>query len=102
MARLNRTTHISNRYSGYVTITHPFHPLQGQQLKIISTRKWDGRDIFSLQTEAMGSIAISRDWTDKADPGLYADLLDQEPILSVAHLVSLSELLHQLDSISKT
>jgi hypothetical protein len=76
--------------------------LQGQRLKIIATRKWDGKDIFSLQTEAMGSIAIARDWTDKADPGLYADLLDQKPILSVAHLISLSELLYQLDSISKT
>jgi hypothetical protein len=50
----------------------------------------------------MGTIAIARDWTDKADPGLYADLLEKPPILSVAHLVSLSELLYQLDSILKT
>ncbi len=100
MSRLNRTTHISNRYLGYVTITHPFHPLQGQRLEILSTRKWGEKDIFSLQTEAMGTIAVARDWTDKTDPGFYAELLEQEPILSVAHLVSLSELLNQLDSIS--
>lgn len=49
----------------------------------------------------MGTIAIARDWTDKADPGLYSELLEQEPILSLAHLVLLSELLYQLDSISK-
>jgi hypothetical protein len=105
LARLNRTTHISNRYSGYVTITHPFHPLQGQRLKILSSRKWGEKDIFSLQTETMGTITIARDWTDKADPGLYTGLLalsTQAPILSVSHLISLSELLYQLDSISKT
>ena len=100
--QLNRTTHISNRYSGYVTITHPFHPLQGQRLKILSTKKWGEKDIFSLQTEEMGTIAIARDWTDKADPGPYSEWLEQEPILSLTHLVSLSELLYELDSISKS
>ena len=102
LAQSKRTTHISNRYLGYATITHPFHPLQGQRLKILLTRRVDDRDVLSLQTETMDSIAVARDWTDRADPNIYAGLLEQEPILSVAHLVSLSELLHALDSISKT
>ena len=47
-------------------------------------------------------MTIARDWTDKADPGLYAELSEQEPILAVSHLISLSELLYKLDSISKS
>jgi hypothetical protein len=45
-------------------------------------------------------MTIARDWTDKADLGLYAGLLEQEPILSVSHLILLSELLNKLDSTS--
>ena len=60
------------------------------------------RDVFSLQTENMDSIVVARDWTDRADPGIYANLLEQEPILSFTHLISLSELLYKLDNISKT
>jgi len=81
---------------GYATITHPFHPLKGQRLKILSTRKVGERDIFSLRTEAADAIAVTRDWTDRADPSLYAGLLDEEPILSVVHLISLAELLSKL------
>jgi hypothetical protein len=49
----------------------------------------------------MGTIAVMRDWTDKADPGFYADVLDQPPILSITHLILLSELLSTLKN-SKT
>jgi hypothetical protein len=78
---------------GYATITHPYHPLYGQCLKIIFTRRINDKDVFSLKTETMGTMTVMRDWTDKADPGFYADVLDKPPILSVTHLISLSELL---------
>ena len=94
---LKSTTHISNRYSGYATITHPFHPLQGKRLKILSTRKQGKQDIFSLTAEGIGIIAVLRDWTDRADPSPYVDLLEQPPILSVEHLITLSDLFSDLD-----
>lgn len=49
----------------------------------------------------MGTITVMRDWTDKADPGFYADVLEKSPILSISHLISLSELLLALKN-SKT
>lgn len=98
-APLNRTAPISNRYSGYATITHPFHPLQGKRFKILSIKKQGKHDIFSLNAEAIGTIAILRDWTDRADPSPYADLVEL-PILSVEHLFTLSELLSNLDKLS--
>ncbi len=94
---LKSTTHISNRYSGYATITHPFHPLQSKRFKILSTKRQGKHDIFSLNAEGIGIIAVLRDWTDRADPSPYVDLLEQPPILSVEHLLALSELLSDLD-----
>ncbi|MCD6056450.1 MAG: hypothetical protein K0R12_1412 [Gammaproteobacteria bacterium] len=99
-APLNRTAHISNRYSGYATITHPFHSLQGKRLKILSTKKQSKHDVFSLHAEGIGTVAVLRDWTDRADPSPYLDWLKRAPILSVEHLFTLSELLNDLDKFS--
>ncbi|MDP4156770.1 MAG: DUF5372 family protein, partial [Bacillota bacterium] len=101
-APLKCTAHISNRYSGYVTITHPFHPLQGKQFKILSTKKQGKQDIFSLTAEGIGIVAVLRDWTDKADPSPYVDLLEQPPILSAEHLITLSKFLSELDERSSS
>ena len=54
------------------------------------------RDILSVQAETIGTIAVPRDWTDKADPSPYAES-DKQPILSIVHLLLLSEILQQMD-----
>lgn len=95
-ARLQRTTYISNRVSGYATITHPFHPLSGQRLKILSIKNFDNRDIFSLETKDQSVIAISRDWTDRADPVPHCDGPESTTILSVPHLIELLSLMRIL------
>jgi hypothetical protein len=87
---------------GYATITHPFHPFQGKRFKILSTKKQADKDIFSLHAEEIGTIAILRDWTDRADLSPYVDLLEQPPILSVEHLFTLSALLSNLDELSRS
>jgi hypothetical protein len=71
--------------------------LQGNLFKILSTKKQGKHDIFSLHAEGIGIIAVLRDWTDRADPSPYVDLLEQPPILSVEHLLTLLELLGDLD-----
>jgi len=49
---------------GTVTITHPFHPLSGKELKILKTRKIAGKIILVLQSEQIGIFNIPTDWTD--------------------------------------
>lgn len=71
--------------------------MQGKQLKILSTKEQGKQDIFSLTAEGVGIIAVLRDWTDRADPSPYVDLLEQPPILSIEHLITLSDLLSDLD-----
>ncbi|MBA8757561.1 hypothetical protein HCR18_00185 [Wolbachia pipientis] len=87
----------SSQYSGYTTITHPFHPWNGQRFQILSTKNFKNRDIFSLRTLTCGTIGIPRDWTDKADPNPYQTLTDLSPILSFSHLQQLVKLVTNLD-----
>lgn len=88
----------SSQYSGYTTITHPFHPWKGQRFQILSTKNFKNRDIFSLRTLTCGTIGIPRDWTDKADPQALTDL---SPILSFSHLQQLVKLITNLDQAIK-
>ncbi|APR97795.1 DUF5372 family protein [Wolbachia endosymbiont of Folsomia candida] len=94
---LELTAPKSSRYSGYATITHPFHPWKGKSFQILSTKNFNNRDIFSLKTLTRGTVGIPRDWTDKADPNLYQTLTDLSPILSFSHLQQLVKLVTNLD-----
>ena len=81
---------------GWVTITHPFHPLRGRRLEVFSfSRK---RDVFLLRDPSRQSkILLLRDWTDMADPGLYQSLPRSAPTLSVPHLLQLVDFLNVLN-----
>ena len=105
-SRLELTALKSNKYSGWTTIIHPFHPLRGTRLKILTFKTFNKRDILSLQlptqnqNEAgIGVMAIPRDWTDKADPNPYQDITNFAPILSYFHLHQLTELVDTLSQI---
>lgn len=95
-SQLELTALKSNKYSGYATITHPFHPLKGECFQILSTKNFNNKDILSLKT-LYGAIAIPRDWTDKANPNPYQALTNLSPTLSFFHLQQLVELLTNLD-----
>ena len=85
-----------NQSLGWVTITHPFHPLRGKRLEVFSfSRK---RDVFLLRDPSRQSkILLLRDWTDRADPGLYQSLSCSTPTLSVPHLLQLVDFLDVLN-----
>ena len=78
---------------GTVTITHPFHPLSGKELKILKTRKIEGKIFLVLQSEQIGIFNIPTEWTNyfSADqeksiiPGTY---------ISVESLFALCELVN--------
>jgi hypothetical protein len=95
----------SNKYSGWTTITHPFHPLRGKRFKVLAFKNFNNCDILSLQLSdqnqdvGRGVVAVLRDWTDKADLNPYQNTEDVAPILSCFHLYQLSEL---VDTLSQT
>jgi Family of unknown function (DUF5372) len=95
--QLELTALRSNKYSGYTTITHPFHPLKNSRLQILSTKRFNNKDILSLKTLTGSIVAIPRDWTDKADPNPYETLTNFSPILSFSHLKQLAELVRDLN-----
>jgi hypothetical protein len=97
-AQLDVTALKSNRYLGYATITHPFHPLRGMRFEILFCRTFNDRDIFSLKDTPEGIVpTIPRDWTDRADPDPYQFLCDYHfPTLSLLHLVHLADLINVL------
>ena len=84
---------------GYVTITHPFHPLRGECLKVLSSKTFNNRDILSLQSTTGRIVAIPREWTDKADPHPYHSLTSPLPMLSFTHLQQLAELITILQNV---
>lgn len=81
---------------GYATITHPYHPHYGKQLKILFTRIKGDRDVFCLALDGSETITVLRDWTDRADDADSSD----KTILSVMHLMALSKLLREIDAFS--
>jgi len=93
----------SNKYSGWTTITHPFHPLRGKRFEILSNKTFNNKDILSLKTsiDGTGTIAILREWTDKADPEHYDQYPDNTiSRLSFSYLQQLAELVNTLTKVT--
>jgi hypothetical protein len=77
---------------GWATVTHPFHPLSGQRLRVLQVRQIAGREVLSLRDEHHGSIGLPREWTDQSVRSPGSNL--QEPtILDAASLLQLSKLI---------
>jgi hypothetical protein len=76
--------------------------LRGKSFKILSNKTFNNRDILSLQalTQWTGTVAIPRDWTDRADPNPYQDTCDSAPILSFPHLQQLADLVNILTQVT--
>ena len=79
---------------GTVTITHPFHPLSGKELKILKTRKIAGKIFLVLQSEQIGIFNIPTEWTN------YFSADQEKPVIpgayiSVESLFALCELVYK-------
>ena len=90
--RLKQTTTSSQSPSGFVTITHPNHPLRGQQVEIIRVRRGIDPDLVVRLPDGQ-HVAIAMSGTDYAAPGQPASvhsvlhLLDFQGLLLTAELV---------------
>jgi hypothetical protein len=78
--------------SGWVTVTHPFHPLSGKRFQILKMGRVVGREALSLFDEEHGTVVIPRDWTDQASPSPYTSGLESPPILDPVCLLQLRAL----------
>ncbi|WP_164826811.1 DUF5372 family protein, partial [Paenibacillus alginolyticus] len=77
--RSMQNAHLVNSHLGMVTISHPFHPLQGQSFSLLSIREVNGLRRYSLQTDT-GVVCVPETWTNHhapitLPPSLSFDLL---------------------------
>lgn len=58
-----QNAHSVNSHLGMVTITHPFHPLQGQSFALLSFKEVNGLRRYSLHTDT-GIVCVPETWTN--------------------------------------
>jgi hypothetical protein len=49
-------------------VTHPFHPLCGQELVVLYERKWAGGDLYVCEGGPLGSVGLPAGWTSLGAP----------------------------------
>jgi len=71
----------------FVMVTHPFHPLSGQRLRVLFERKLAGGLAVSCEGGPLGSLMLPLSWTDRGpEPGVA--LLSYEVLVDLADAVS--------------
>jgi hypothetical protein len=78
-------------------VTHPFHPLCGQQFEMLSYRhNWGEYRVTFYDTP--GHVrALPAAWTSMAPPDPSVILAAGRDAFRVADLLSLSQLIHQIE-----
>jgi hypothetical protein len=75
-----------------VTITHPYHPLCGQQVEIVRVRRGTDPDLIVRLADGL-HVAIAMSWTDYAaspgldPPSIPPHLLDFDGLCRAAQLI---------------
>ena len=49
-------------------MTHPFHPLCGQLLPVLFSKRRGGDVVFVCTGGVLGRVTVPRSWTDRGDP----------------------------------
>ncbi len=56
--------------SGFVVVTHPFHPLNGQRLEILYDKRRGADMVFVCSGGVSGQVTLPQAWTDRGEPPL--------------------------------
>ena len=59
---------MSNGPLGFVIVTHPFHPLNGQRLEILYAKRRGPDTVFVCAGGVSGQITLPESWTDRGEP----------------------------------
>jgi len=78
----------------FVTVTHPFHPLAGQRLRVLFERKLAGGLAVSCEGGPLGSVMVPLTWTDRG-PSAADALLTYEVLIDLAEAVSAVKSRHE-------
>ena len=54
---------------GFVIVTHPFHPLNGQRLEILYAKRRGAGMVFVCAGGFSGQMTLPESWTDRGEPG---------------------------------
>ena len=54
--------------SGFVIVTHPFHPLNGQRLEVLYVKRRGADTVFVCSGGVSGQITLAQAWTDRGEP----------------------------------
>jgi hypothetical protein len=57
----------SNTYSDSIVVTHLFHPLRKQRLRILFERRRAGRRVYICES-GESTVTLAEDWTDRGEP----------------------------------
>jgi len=83
------------------TITHPFHPLAGQQFALIEQRvAWGEPRVFFRDPLTSHLRSLPTAWTDLADPDPFVILSAHRAILRLSDLQALVRLVQVADDSS--
>lgn len=52
---------------GFVVVTHPFHPLTGQQLEVLYLKRRGVETVFVCSGGVSGQITLPSSWTDRGE-----------------------------------
>ena len=70
-----------------MTVTHPFHPLAGQRLRVLFERKLADGLAVSCEGGPLGSLMVPLTWTDRG-PAAAEGPLTYEALIGLAAAVS--------------
>ena len=61
---------MSSDPSGFVVVTHPFHPLKGQRLEVLYVKRRGAATVFVCSGGVSGQITLPQAWTDRGEQPL--------------------------------
>jgi hypothetical protein len=72
----------------FLTVTHPFHPLCGQRLRVLFERHYVATGLgFCCEGGPAGSVMLPADWTDRGRPA-ECHALGYEQLVELAALLA--------------
>src|SRR5260370_17485414 len=55
----------SSGLSAFVVVTHPFHPLSGQRVEVLFSRRRGGQVVLACESASLGRVTVPESWTDR-------------------------------------
>ena len=66
--RRRHSAALSSDPLGFVIVTHPFHPLNGQRLEILYAKRRGAGMVFVCAGGFSGQMTLPESWTDRGEP----------------------------------